>query len=479
MSDRKSMAGVGPFGNTSIEHVAAAIREGELSASEVVDGALKAINEFNPELNCFVTVDDSGARHAARIADEELAAGLDRGPLHGIPVGVKDLISTSGVATTMGSRHFAKHRPVVDAEVVSSLRRAGAVILGKTHTHEFAYGTTGDKAASGPSRNPHDSSLMAGGSSGGSAAAVAAGLVPLALGTDTAGSVRIPAALCGVTGLRPTTGSVDGSGVFPLSSSFDVVGPIGANIFDTSVGWWALNSGPDSKGAISPEWSSPIETPSTNGSRLRFARVEADLVANATAGCIAALQSVVELLGANNSPVTSLSLPEVDLCAAPFTAIQSAEAFANHRTRVEQAPELFEPEVLERLRVASQVSGWEYVEALRTRDWLATTVVEKLTGVDILLMPTVPIDTPKVGQRELPQQSVWQGPRDALLSMSVPWSLLGYPALSLPVSTKNSVLPRSVQLIAKPGHERELLLAASFLEGLQERAHVTGQNEHT
>ncbi|MGW4799748.1 amidase, partial [Nonomuraea sp. NPDC004297] len=206
----------GPFTGRTLSDLARDLRDGRVTSVVLVERALGAVAALDPALNAFVTVDAAGALAAARRADEELAAGADRGPLHGLPVAVKDLIMVAGLPATMGSRHFANHVPGSDAVCVTRLREAGAVILGKTTTHEFAYGPTGDRSANGPSRNPRDPARMSGGSSGGSAAAVAAGIVPLAIGTDTGGSVRIPAALCGIAGFKPAYGAIPAGGVFPL-----------------------------------------------------------------------------------------------------------------------------------------------------------------------------------------------------------------------------------------------------------------------
>jgi aspartyl-tRNA(Asn)/glutamyl-tRNA(Gln) amidotransferase subunit A len=435
---------------------------------EITDQALAAAREYGQELNCFVAIDDEGASRAARLADQELRAGLDRGPLHGIPVGIKDVVATSGLATTMGSRHFAGHVPVADAEAVTALRSSGAVILGKTQTHEFAYGPTSDRAATGAARNPHDRSLMTGGSSGGSGAAVAAGIVPVALGTDTGGSVRVPAALCGVVGLRPTQGALSTEGVFPLSPSMDVVGPLAANVADTAVAWWALSARIDYRGMRSPGWG-PEQVPNpARAKRLRFGQVGCALVQQISAGLSEALAKAVHALGRSGVDVPAVAVPELDACADPYKTIQSAEAFAIHAERATLAPELFDPEVLDRLRAASKVRGWEYVRALETRTQLRSAVLERTSGVDILIAPAVPVDAPAIGQRDLAGEGGWTNPRDALLSMTAPWSVLGFPAISVPVPANGSRLPRSVQLVAKPGQERQLLDAAAMLEeGLQ------------
>lgn len=458
-----TLAAAGPFGNTSLFEVAARIRHGETTAVEITEKALTAAHDCNEDLNCFVTIDDEGARHTARQADRELQAGLDRGPLHGIPVGVKDMIAASGLPTTMGSRHFRDHVPVADAQVVTSLRSCGAVILGKTQTHEFAYGPTSDRAATGPARNPHDTARMTGGSSGGSAAAVAAGIVPVALGTDTGGSVRVPAALCGVVGLRPTQNAVSSAGVFPLSPTMDVVGPLAATVIDTAAAWWALSAATDYSGARTPAWSTELVPSAARGKALRYGQASCLLTRKASAASQEAVESALRALANGTEPVT-IPVPEIDECADPYKIIQSAEAFAIHADRVQQAPELFDPEVLDRLQAAAGVSGWEYVRALDLRKRLQAAVSQRLSSVDVLITPTVPITAPLVGQRDLGGEGGWQSPRDALLSMTSPWSVLGFPAISIPVPNPGSQLPRSVQLIGHPGHEQQLLDAAATLE---------------
>lgn len=471
MSGMKSEVGSGPFAGVSILETADRIRKREITALEVTEQALAAAHENGTKLNCFVTIDDAGALQAARLADRELESRLDRGPLHGIPVGVKDVLATSGLATTMGSRHFADHIPMVDADVVISLRRSGAVILGKTQSHEFAYGPTGDRTATGPVHNPHDQSRMAGGSSAGSGAAVAAGIVPVALGTDTGGSVRIPAALCGAVGLRPTQGALSARGVFPLSPSMDTVGPMAGNVLDTAVAWWALSSRPDANGVGGLEWNERFIPRPERAKSLRFARVTCDLLRRTATELMDSAETALEALARSGANVATLSIPEIDACWDPYVAIQSAEAFAIHSKRVDDSPELFDPEVLDRLRIAADVKGWTYVQALEDRHLLQAATLERTFSADILVMPTVPIEAPAIGQRRLSPDSHWASPREALLSMTAPWSVLGFPAISVPVFTPWADMPHSIQLVGKPGHETQLLDAASLLEvSLQKKA---------
>lgn len=460
----ESLTGVGPFAGLGIAELARRIRDGESTAVDLTEDALAAAHSWGKQLNCFVTVDDGGARRAARLADAELATGVDRGPLHGIPVGVKDMIATSGLATTMGSRHFAGDIPAQDASVVNSLRTAGAVILGKTQTHEFAYGPTSDRAATGAARNPQDLSRMTGGSSGGSAAAVAAGLVPLALGTDTGGSVRIPAALCGAVGLRPTQGSFDMTGAFPLSPTMDVAGPIAGSVADTALGWWALSTRPESSGAHWSRWSAPTVPEPGRLRGLRIGQPVCNLVDRVEQSARGAQQTAVDALAAAGAALTGLALPELDETSGPYYDIQSAEAYEIHEERVRCAPELFDPEVLERLEAAARVPGWRYVRALDARVRLRAAMLDKLAAVDLLLMPTVPLEAPAINQRDLAPNTGWSGVREALLALTSPWSLLGFPAISVPVPAAGAALFGSVQLVAKPGQERLLLDTAALLE---------------
>ncbi|WP_298253943.1 amidase [uncultured Arthrobacter sp.] len=464
MSESAVLAGVGPFGGTTIPMLAARIRSRKTTASEITELALAAAHEYGPMLNCFVTIDDHGATHAASVADQELAAGLDRGPLHGIPVGIKDMIATNGLLTTMGSRHFADHVPTADADVVTALRNAGAVILAKTQTHEFAYGPTSDRSATGPARNPHRLQLMTGGSSGGSAAAVAAGLLPLALGTDTGGSTRVPAALCGTLGLRPTGQSLSNRGVFPLSPTLDVVGPLAATAADIALAWQALSR----NGGGFPSTAGPgdlLSPPApVRAGELRYALVTCALTERAAADSADAVRMAAATFTRDRPPVPTVFLPELDACADPYRIIQSAEAYALHHDRVERAPELFGDEVLERLQEASEVKGWEYVLALAEKERLRARVLDRLRAVDVLLMPTVPVSAPAIDQRSFPPETPWTGPRQALLSMTSAWSVLGFPALSVPVPGAGDGLPRSVQVIAKPDQEEHLFVVASALE---------------
>ncbi|MFA1545253.1 amidase [Actinomadura chokoriensis] len=424
----------GFFAGRTLADLGRALRSGEETAQGLVARALESVD---PDLNAFVTLDPEGATAAARRADEERASGIDRGPLHGVPVAVKDIIDVAGLPTGMGSAHFDGNVAAGDAECVTMLRNAGAVIVGKTGTQEFAFGATGDVSASGPVRNPRDRERMSGGSSSGSAAAVAAGTVPLALGTDTGGSVRIPSAFCGVAGFKPAYGAVPAGGVFPLSRSLDHVGVLAATAADCWTAFRAL-TGPAE--AVPP----PAERAVPDG---RAAWIEPPAGDPEVVAAVRAL-----FPDAPAEPLDFAGLREV------FIAIEFSEAYDVHAERMAEAPDLYQPATLGRLRESGLMPGWRLVRALRERDRFAREVAELLDRHDYLVMPTMPITAPKLGATE-----VEFGPLTALLvSLTSPWNVLGLPALSVPAGTVHG-LPVGAQLVTRRGAESVLFDAAERL----------------
>ena len=438
----------GPFTGVPLATVAERLRDGGTDPVELAWRSLAAIEASQAAVNAFVTVDREGALAAAERARDELARGADRGPLHGVPVAVKDIVDTAGLVTTMGSRHFAGHVPEADAEVVTRLRSAGAVIVGKTTTHEFAYGPTGDRAANGPCANPRDPSRMAGGSSAGSAAAVAAGLVPLAIGTDTGGSVRIPAALCGVAGIRPSPLRVPDRGVFPLSWSLDSVGVLAGDVAGTAVGWTVLSG-----------LQSTVDAPRPDALRIGLPGGFDQLDPVVHGG----LTGLVDRLASAGARMTQVTVPDVEELRWMYRTIQSVEAVSIHHDRMTAAPQLFDPEVLQRLRAAAQVPARDYARALRRLGEARATAGRLLDGVDVLLLPTVPVLAPPLGARDTDIGGGWTSPRDALLAHTAPFSVLGLPALSLPVPAPGA-LPVGVQLVGAPGADESLLACARTVE---------------
>ncbi len=438
----------GYFAGKSLEQLAQALRSRRTSAAELTEQALAGIAAFNPSLNAFAHIAAEQARRSAFEADRLLAAGGDLGILHGVPVGIKDNIMTAGMPTTMGSAHFRDFVPKQDAACVAALKKAGAVILAKTTTHEFAYGPTGDCSLQGATRNPWDNSKMAGGSSCGSAAAVAAGIVPVALGTDTGGSVRIPAALTGAVGFKPSYGAISTEGVFPLSRTLDHVGIIAGCPADVASVYAVLVPGDASSSA------------DLAGLRLRWVPPAAFGPQDPQA---------VGMIEAWLCDVCGLKLP-VATEVAPWASemqlilgqIQKSEAYEVHAERVAGLPERFQPEVLQRLIASREVRGWEYVRALARRETLSRRFTRLFESCDLLLMPTVPVCAPALHARTLYLEGHTCGIRDILLSLTSVWNLLGLPAITIPCGLLRG-LPLGCQLIAAKGKDRLLINAARQL----------------
>jgi Asp-tRNA(Asn)/Glu-tRNA(Gln) amidotransferase A subunit family amidase len=446
----------GYFAEHTVHSLAAALRAGRVSPGELVDHALRAATRLAPMFNAFVTIDACGAREAAERAATELASGIDRGPLHGIPVAVKDMVATAGLRTTMGARHFAGYVPARDAECVRRLRAAGAIVVGKTTTHEFAYGATGDRSANGAARNPYRPGHMSGGSSAGSAVAVAAGIVPLAVGTDTGGSVRIPAALCGIVGLRPSHGAVPTGGVFPLSPSLDTVGPMARTVADCRALWSALTSpAPDTE----PRGSAGLDD-GPAPERPRIAWLAPDRMCPTDPAVTRAARARLDDFAAD---VVDAALPDPDGIRRAYSTLQGFEAHAVHAARLAVSADQYDDEVRGRLRANARISASEYQDARVVQRRARRAANELLAEHDFLALPTVGIVAPPVGTR-----SVWAGGqrvevRDALLGLTLAWSVTGLPALSVPAGLVDG-LPVGLQLVAPAGGEDLLLRMAERLD---------------
>lgn len=442
------------FTDRTIDELATDLRSGRTTSAELTRRALESIARANPRVNAFAHVDTEGALAAAHQADRELGDGLDRGPLHGLPTGIKDMIDVAGLPTTAGSAHLDDGRVArADAACVRRLRQAGAVIVGKTTTHEFAYGPTGDRSVHGPTRNPRDLTRMSGGSSGGSAAAVAAGMVAFALGTDTGGSVRIPAALCGVVGFKPAHGAISTEGVLPLSRTLDHVGVHAPTVRDCLTVYEALAE----PGPTGPEGT---RTPDTG--RIGWLTEEAPV-----AGDPRVAATVRRALEAAVGAVPDAVWSQAQAGREAFLAIQSTEAVEVHAQRMERAPGLYDEEVLRRLQAAAAIPAERYAAAFDTRKAVTPLVGELFDRHDVLALPTVPITAPPLGARELGARELGAAGRgtpvrDALLSLTSPWNLLGLPAFSIPVGSVDG-LPVALQLVCRPGDETRVAAIADRL----------------
>jgi len=429
-----------------------ALRSRELSAAEHVRDVLDRLTADT--CNAVIALDAERALAAAAERDAELARGEWRGPLHGVAVGVKDLIDVAGLPTRAGSNVLADAPPAkADAPVVARLREAGAVVVAKLHTHEFAYGPTGDVAATGPARNPHDPSRITGGSSSGSAAAVGAGHVPLALGTDTGASVRTPAALCGVVGLKPAFGALSTEGCFPLSESLDHVGVLAPDVHAASVAWDVL-SRPDGTGG-------GIQPPGVDGVRVglladEYWRPLDPVLAKAVEAAAARLQD----LGAH---VEQVRTPVVEELAATYPVIVGAEAYATHAEWLAERPQDYQPITLERLRAFADQPARAYVDAVRARRRLTAALREAVAGFDVLLLPTTRLRATPIGAEEVTVDGAAVAVRPQLLALTLPFNLTGWPAVSVPGEVSDGGLPAGVQIVGVRLEERGVLRVAGAL----------------
>lgn len=443
------MTGTDAVPETAVE-MGVALRDGRTTATALATRSLERIGGLDPVVNAFVRVDADGALAAARRADAELAAGVDRGPLHGIPIAVKDIFDIEGTPTGSGTAStFATAGAASDAEVVGTLRTAGAVIVGKTTMHEFAYGATGDRSAQGASRNPHDPARMSGGSSGGSAVAVAAGMVPLALGTDTAGSVRVPAALCGVVGFKPAFDDLSTEGVHPLAPSLDHVGVFARTAADARLLYESLRGrratlSPASAAEIlwvAPEVFVPADPRVADVARAALSRAGAVVREDAAAA--------LALRGRELFPV--------------FTTLQSAEAYRVHAHHLDADESLIDAEVVARLRAGGAVGAADYARAEEDRERFRLVVDGLFESADVIAMPTVAATAPLIDQRTLRLAGEDVEVRATLLALTSPWNLTRTPALSVPAGLVDG-LPVGVQLIARPGREALLFALAAAVE---------------
>jgi len=422
-------------------------------ATNLIEQSLAAIAEHGARTNAFILVDEAGARAAAHAVDNERRRGIDRGPLHGIPISIKDLIDIAGQPTTAASKVRAGHVAQRDAVVVKRLRDAGAVLIGKTNLHEFALGTTSEESAFGAVHNPRDLSRSAGGSSGGSAAAVAVGMGRMSVGSDTGGSIRIPAAACGVVGLKPSLGEVPTEGVVPLCATFDHVGPITRSVADAAT-LWAVLAGREIR---------PIETPAPRD--ITLGALGDYFTAMLESEVRSTFERAIERLRSSGIGVVQRTVSETDAIIDTYVNISLAEAAHWHAETLDSRPQDYQQPVRERLERGRTVSAVSYLRARDVREVLTRAVDSALDGCSALVLPTLPIVAPTLGAAQVTMDS---GPsstllvRAAMLRLTQLFNVTGHPAISIPIPTNG--LPVGLQLVGRRDKTEELLAVARACE---------------
>jgi aspartyl-tRNA(Asn)/glutamyl-tRNA(Gln) amidotransferase subunit A len=449
----------------SAKEVGALLRQREVSALEVVQAMLERIGSLDSQFSAFITVMADEAQDTAQRLDAELADGKDRGPLHGIPVAIKDLYDTAGVRTTSGSKILADNVPDSDATSVAKLRAAGAIIVGKTNLNEFACGVTTTNAHYGDTNNPWDPSRIPGGSSGGSAAAVAAGFCTMATGTDTGGSIRIPAALCGIVGLKPTYGRISTQGIMPLSWEQDHPGPMTRTVYDAAImlramaGWdmadpaTVRRSVPDYAGALGGN---------LDGLRVGVDREYALRGISAEVG--SAFEAALEVLAGLGAQIVRVQVPGLEGGQSAGVTIWNSEASAVHEEWLRTRPEDYDPAVRVRLENALSIKGLDYARAQRARRQLMRELQMLFDQVDLLVTPMSGLPAPPHGAKQMVIDGQEFDVLTAFTWFSRVFNLTGSPSISVPCGFTSDGLPIGLQLVGALFNERTVLRAAHAYE---------------
>ena len=439
----------------TITDVAPGVAAGKIKSEKLTEDCLAKIAELNPQLNAFITVTADEALQQARQADKEIAGGRHIGPLHGIPISLKDLIDQQGVPTTAASLVRKDHVATDDAVVTHRLREAGAVFVGKTNLHEFAFGTTSEDSGFGLIRNPHDPSRSPGGSSGGSAVAVATGMSLGTIGTDTGGSIRIPAAACGIVGLKPEWGQVSASGVVPLSRQLDHVGPLAASVSDAWLLYNALQK-------PSEQIGDALDAASLEG--MRFGRPSGYLFDRLDGDVEHRIRETIALLQQKGATVVDVPLPHADDIAAIYLHLVFGDAAEYHARTLVSRPQDYTKPVRLRLEMARYVLAEDYIRALRGKALITREVDRALDGVDALVLPSLSVPAPPIGAVTMPVKSGTDAVRTLMLRCTQPFNLSGHPAISIPCGRTGDGMPIGLQLVGHKGRTPALVQAALAAE---------------
>jgi aspartyl-tRNA(Asn)/glutamyl-tRNA(Gln) amidotransferase subunit A len=449
----------------SVSQLAPLLRKKEISPVELFNAAMERIHRLQPTLNSFITITEEAGRRAAIQAETEIRKGHYRGPLHGIPISIKDLFATRAVRTTAGSKVLANWVPDYNATAVDRLYQAGMVMVGKAHMHEFAYGVTSDNPHYGPARNPWDRTRVPGGSSGGSGAAVASSQCTVSLGSDSGGSIRIPAAVCGVVGLKPTYSRVSRYGAIPLAWSLDHVGPIAKSVEDAAIMLAAI-AGPDPKDPSAssrpvPDYRKEMMG-DVRGMRLGiprqyfFEHVDPE-IHQAVRAAIRQLES----LGATSVEVDTPALENGPAMEGHITLV---EATSYHEPYLKSQANDYGPGVRTDLEAGRYLLGTDYVKSQRARTLLKRHFNEAFKHADVIVSPTLPAFPPTVGDTWVQSGDLRENIIDAFLRFNIPHDLTGFPALSVPCGFSSTGLPIGFQIAGKAFDEVTVFKVANAYE---------------
>ena len=442
--------------------IATAIGAGRCSAGEVIEVALAGIERGNKRLNAFTAVTADRARARAALIDTAIARGEPAGPLAGVPFAVKNLIDIAGLPTLAGSRINRDHAPAAaDATLVTRLEAAGAILVGALNMGEYAYDFTGENCHYGPSRNPHDTARMTGGSSGGSGGAVGGGLVPIALGSDTNGSIRVPSSFCGVFGLKPTYGRLSRAGSFPFVSSLDHLGPLARSTLDLALAYDAMQGHDPRDPVCVPRLAEPVPPHLGRGiDGLRIVCAGGYFRAGAAPEALAALDRVAASLDA----AREVELPEAARARSAAYVIAASEGAALHLDRLRDRAGDFDPDVRDRLIAGALLPGAAVAQAQKFRRWYREALLRLFVEVDAILAPATPFVAPPIGQKSFMLAGKEVPLRPNIGIYTQPISFIGLPVVAVPVPAAVAGLPIGVQIIAAPWREEVAMGISHHLE---------------